>query len=132
MAGTKGQQRRFWSDEEKRSICMQTRASGTSVAQVARRHSMNSNLLFTWLRDPRFSSIGAKAPGGVDDDNIFLPVDVSASTFFSADGLGTDRSEDTRPVAQWIDIRLTDGRRILVEGPTSLSAVLGLIQGLLQ
>lgn len=95
---------------------------------------MNSNLLFTWLRDPRFSSASTKAPVGVEDCNIFLPVEVSGSTgaSHSADGLGTDRSADAQPVAQRIDIRLSDGRRILVEGSTSLSAVLGLIQGLLQ
>ena len=40
MAGTKGQKKRFWSDEEKRAICMQTLASGVSVAQVARRGSV--------------------------------------------------------------------------------------------
>ncbi|NSY40817.1 transposase, partial [Leisingera sp. ANG59] len=50
MAGKKGQKKRFWSDEEKRTICRQTRAPGVSVAQVARRYAMNSNLLFTWLR----------------------------------------------------------------------------------
>ena len=60
MTGMKGQKKRFWSDEEKRSICRQTRAPGVSVAQVARRYAMNSNLIFTWLRDPRF------APAEVD------------------------------------------------------------------
>ena len=55
MAGKKGQKKRFWSDEEKRTICLQTRAPGVSVAQVARRYSMNSNLDFTWLRAPRYA-----------------------------------------------------------------------------
>ena len=35
MAGKKGQKKRLWSNEEKQSICDQTRASGVSVAQVA-------------------------------------------------------------------------------------------------
>lgn len=56
MAGKKGQKKRFWSDEEKRRICGQARAPGVSGAQVARRYAMDSNLLFTWLRDPRFAS----------------------------------------------------------------------------
>ena len=47
MAGKKGQKKRFWSDEEKRSICNQTQVPGVSVAQVARRYSMNSNLIFS-------------------------------------------------------------------------------------
>ncbi|OSP49364.1 transposase, partial [Pseudoruegeria sp. SK021] len=42
--------------ERLRSICMQARVSGVSVAQVARRYAMNTNLIHKWLRDPRFSS----------------------------------------------------------------------------
>ncbi|WP_254604168.1 hypothetical protein [Leisingera sp. ANG59] len=34
-------------------------------------------------------------------------------------------------VAQRIDITLSAGRRIVVEGPTALSAVVGLVQGLM-
>ena len=30
-----------------------------------------------------------------------------------------------------VDITLSDGRRVLVEGPTALTAVLGLVQGLM-
>jgi len=47
--------KRLWTDEEKRSICLQTTARDVSVAQVARRYSMNANLIFTWLRDPRYA-----------------------------------------------------------------------------
>ncbi|SEW07244.1 hypothetical protein SAMN05444851_1224 [Aliiroseovarius sediminilitoris] len=36
MAGKKGQNKRFWSDEEKVSICAQTCAPGALVARVAR------------------------------------------------------------------------------------------------
>ena len=55
VAGKKGQKKRLWSDDEKRSICDQTLAAGVSVAQVARRYSMNANLIFKWLKDPRFA-----------------------------------------------------------------------------
>ena len=46
---------RLWIAEEKRSICAQTQAPGVSVAQVARRYSMNANLIFKWLKDPRYA-----------------------------------------------------------------------------
>ena len=62
---------RHWSDEEKRSICAQTRASGVSVAQVARRYALNANLIFKWLNDPRFSPDGVVA-----DEQTFLPVEI--------------------------------------------------------
>jgi transposase len=42
MAGKKGQKKRVWSDNEKRSICAQARVAGVSVAQVARRYAMNT------------------------------------------------------------------------------------------
>ncbi|MCP4099057.1 MAG: ISAs1 family transposase [Planctomycetaceae bacterium] len=38
--------RRTWSDDEKRSICLQTFAPGVSTAQVARRYAMNANAEF--------------------------------------------------------------------------------------
>ncbi len=55
--------KRLWTDEEKRSICFQTTASGVSVAQVARRCALKANLIFKWLRDPRFApeATGARA-----------------------------------------------------------------------
>ena len=42
LAGKKGQKKRFWSDDEKRSICAQTTVAGVSVAQIARRYAMNA------------------------------------------------------------------------------------------
>lgn len=39
ILGTKkDSKKRFWSDDEKRSICLQTEAPGVSVAKVARRN----------------------------------------------------------------------------------------------
>lgn len=58
--------RRSWTDAEKRAICLETLKDGVSVAAVARCHGMNSNLIFKWLRDPRY------APS----EPAFLPVDV--------------------------------------------------------
>jgi transposase len=128
MAGKKGQKKRFWSDDEKRSICAQTVASGVSVAQVARRYSMNANLIHTWLKDPRF----APAPEmddltpGVD----FLPVEIEGSV--TAPLLDNAQRLDATVSAQRVDITLSDGRRILVEGPTALSGVLTLVEGLMR
>ena len=36
--------KRLWTDEEKRSICVQTMTPGVSVAQVARRYAINANM----------------------------------------------------------------------------------------
>jgi len=73
MAGKKGQKKRLWSNDEKRSIREQTLTSGISVAQVARRYSMNANLIFKWLKDPRFApSARAPAPEGSALEGVFF------------------------------------------------------------
>jgi len=61
--------RRSWSDDEKRRIVAQTQVPGVSVSQVARRYDVNANLVFKWLRDPRYK------PPEVDVAR-FLPVEI--------------------------------------------------------
>lgn len=124
--------KRSWSDEEKREICQQTAVPGVSVAQIARRYAVNANLIFKWLKDPRFAPV---VEG--QDDNIeaggFLPIEIEGS---AAVAIGDERPLPTGPSdvpisANRVDITLSDGRRVLIEGPTALSAVLGLVQGLM-
>ena len=76
MAGKKGQKKRFWSDEEKISICLQTCAPGVSVAQVARRYAMNTNLIHKWLRDPKFAPDLKVAEEQTAPEPCFLPVEI--------------------------------------------------------
>ena len=66
---TRKRRRRIWEDEEKRRIVAQTRVRGVSVSQVARRYDVNANMVFKWLRDPRFKP-------AEDDLPSFLPVEV--------------------------------------------------------
>jgi transposase len=42
--------RRFRSLEEKQRIIAEATASGASVAAVARKHGVNANLVFAWMR----------------------------------------------------------------------------------
>lgn len=66
--------RRLWTDEEKRSICLQTIAPGVSVAQVALRYTVNANLIFKWLRDPKYRR---KPETGSEEAGLrFLPVEI--------------------------------------------------------
>ncbi len=68
--------KRLWTDEEKRSICFQTTAAGVSVAQVARRYAMNANMIFKWLRDPRYAPDPDAVEGLTADTPCFLPVEI--------------------------------------------------------
>ena len=132
MAGKKGQKKRFWADEEKRSICAQALAPGVSVAQVARRYAMNANLIFKWLKDFRFSPAAGETPGGPEGGSVFLPVEVSSSTERIDHGaMGTTVSTSAPLLAHRVDITLSDGRRVVVEGPTALLSVVGLVRGLM-
>lgn len=64
--------RRQYTERERRQILAEASAPGASVAEVARRHQMNHNVIFHWLRKRRVSTM--------------VPVEVIAS---SADALPT-------------------------------------------
>ena len=136
MAGKKGLKKRVWSDDEKRTICGQTLTPGVSVAQVARRYSMNANLIFKWLKDARFAPVegGSSPEDSITLEGVFLPVEIETTALERSaapariNGVAAHRGPTV--LAQRVDIALSDGRRILVEGPTSLASVVGLVQGL--
>ena len=114
---------------EKHTICAQARVASVSVAQVARRYMMNANLIHKWLRDPRFAADVSDDVLEIDEVSAFLPVEIE----------GVDSSLTSVPPpaleaplsAQRVDITLSDGRRILVEGPTALSGILALVEGVM-
>ncbi len=113
---TKRRKRRVWSDDEKRMICGQTRVTGVSVSQVARRYDVNANLVFAWLRDPRFADVGAA------DVARFLPVDIVAEA----------KAPMAGPVADsCIEIELAGGHRMRINGGYDPEALARLIRGLL-
>ena len=142
MTGIKGGKKRFWSLEEKYSICNQARAAGVSVAQVARRYSMNANLIHKWLRDPRFATSDNRLPDTGPDmgpdmgleleaTRSFLPIEIE-DAIPSSNEPAVVSSANIPASAQRIDITLSDGRRILVEGPTPLTTVITLVEGLMR
>ena len=89
---------------------------------------MNANLIHTWLREPRFAPSDIEPENDIEASDFLevavassdLPVVPSTGMVVAADGLSATR----------VDITLSDGRRILVEGPTALAAVVSLVQGL--
>lgn len=112
--------KRLWSDDEKRSICFQTTAAGVSVAQVARRYAMNANLIFKWLRDPRFAPDLSSA-SALAEEGRFLPVEIVADVKAP---LGAPA------VVGHIEIELAGGHRMRISGRYDPDAVARLIRGL--
>lgn len=53
LAAKDGVKRRAWSLEERQRIVAEALTPGASVASVARRHGLNANLIFKWLRRSR-------------------------------------------------------------------------------
>ena len=111
--------RRLWTDEEKRSICLQTTAPGVSVAQVALRYTVNANLIFNWLRDPKYRP---KPGTGSEDAGLgFLPVEIvkEAPVMRQVPAAGNH-----------IEIDLADGHRMRISGSYDPEALARLIRGL--
>jgi len=81
-SGPARRKRRSWSFEEKRRIVDESLEDGASIAEVARRHDLNANQLFTWRRHFGF------APQGRDLNDLapILPVTIVADTTASVHG----------------------------------------------
>jgi transposase len=116
--------KRLWTDEEKRSICFQTTAPGVSVAQVARRYAVNANLIFKWLRDPRYAPDAAAMPSAVVEPR-FLPVEIVSQV------QNSDMPPPVTPMsaAGAIEIELAGGHRMRITGSYDPEALARLIRG---
>ncbi|MEK4031583.1 transposase [Methylocystis sp. IM3] len=104
--------RRSWTLEEKRGIVGECLEGGASIAEVARRHDLNANQLFSWRRQ---FGVEAAAPKELAP---ILPVTISRDA--TADY--SDRGSNGQ-----MEIVLAGGDRILVWAdvePAALSRVL--------
>ncbi len=100
----------------------QTRVPGVSVSQVARRYDVNANLVFKWLRDPRFE------PTPVEDGaTSFLPVEVvAAPALRPIDPLVIESKASEAK----IEISLPNGHRVSVSGSYDPDAPCRIVRGL--
>src|SRR5829696_3751682 len=110
--------RRFWSAEEKRQMVSETLAPGASVSVVARRHDVNSNLLFTWRRQ-----IGAAA-GVAGEAVTFVPAVIGAGSAPSI--------SPASGVAGRMEIVLAEGHRIIADKDVDAAALARVVKVLLR
>ncbi|MBB3146701.1 hypothetical protein FHS21_003117 [Phyllobacterium trifolii] len=73
--------RRFWSSEDKWRIVEEAQVPGNSVAEVARRRGINSNLLLRWIRAAEAGEHGDRPASLVllpepSADQEFIPIGV--------------------------------------------------------
>ena len=107
--------RRSWTRDEKRRIVDESLQEGASIADVARRHELNANLLFTWRRKM-----------GVEPTERKDPLEIVPVTI--ARGLAT---EGRCPAAAGrMEIVLSEGDRIIVWADVETAALARVLQAL--
>jgi len=129
-AGSRRRRRR-WSDEDKARIVGECDRPGASVSMVARRHDLNTNLLFSWRRQFRDRQCGA-------DEINFVPA-VIAPQEPAVDRPAAMPAEPQPVLASRalpgpsgrIEIVLGGSRRIIVDedvSATALARVIGVLE----
>ncbi len=123
-AGSRGGgRRRHWSDEDKARIVAECDAPGSSVSLVARRHNLNTNLLFSWRRQLR------DRQGGTGEIS-FVPAVIARQEPAGDRPAEMPRepqpglvvTSPSRPPCR-IEIVLSDSRRIIVDEGVSAAAL---------
>jgi transposase len=118
-----GRRRRRWSDEDKARIVAECSAPGASVSMVARRHDLNTNLLFSWRRQFR------QRPGGSGEASL-VPAVITAKEPVEDRPAETPRERQIdlasnsapRPTGR-IEIVLDSSRRIIVDQDVTAAAL---------
>jgi transposase len=80
-AAKDGGTRRTWSLEERERIVAEALAPGASVAAVARRHGLNANLIFKWLRRSREGWLDRRRAPATETTIAKLSPELAAQTF---------------------------------------------------
>ena len=110
-----GRKRRSWTRDEKRRIVEESLEEGASIAEVARRHELNANLLFTWRR-----KLGVE-PSEQNDPMGILPVTIAPE--LAAEGHCPD-------AAGQMEIVLSEGDRIIVWADVETAALTRVLKAL--
>lgn len=111
----RGRRRRSWGLDEKRRIVDESLEDGASLAEVARRHDLNANQLFTWRRQ-----FGVE-PDEPRDLAPILPVTITSDM--------TAEDSDPGSIGQ-MEIVLADGDRILVWSDVETAALTRVLKAL--
>jgi transposase len=101
---TSSRQRRRFSLEYKRRVVEETLSGPESVSVVARRHDLNTNLLFTWRRQYQRGAL----EGGTGQDLALVPIKI-----------GLPACSRTEPMPQpeaELELMLASGHRVCVRG----------------
>src|SRR5271165_2462016 len=76
-----GERRRTRSLDERKRIVVEALAPGASVAAVARRHGLNANLIFKWIRRSREGWLDRRRSPPKETAGATMPPEPVAPTF---------------------------------------------------
>jgi transposase len=118
-----GRRRRHWSDDDKARIVAECDRPDMSVSLVARRHDLNTNLLFSWRRQ------FLERPRGTGEVS-FVPAVIAPQELVGERPAEMPREPQTqlagnsapRPTGR-IEIVLSDSRRVIVDQDVSTAAL---------
>jgi transposase len=117
--GLQGRRRRqLWSIDRKRRIIAESFEPGASVAEVARRHGVNANLLFTWRRQH-----GAAKMADSRESPQLVPVTITTEPVSSIPAV-------TSEAVGRMEIVLGAGERIIVGADVDTTALARVIKAL--
>jgi transposase len=100
-----GSGRRQWTTAQKVQIVEESLVPGASVAEVARRHNINPNLIYAWRRRPKTGAASSAAEG----QSRFALVAVTA-----AGGTPRPIGNDKYDAGSMIEVVLRNGRVLRV------------------
>jgi transposase len=107
--------RRSWTLEDKRRIVDESLVDGASLAEVARRHDLNANQLFTWRRQCGIEPVEPKDPAPI------LPVTITSER----------AANESEPESSGhMEIVLAEGDRILVWSDVETAALTRVLKAL--
>lgn len=129
--GDSGRRRRHWSDDDKARIVAECSVPGASVSMVARRHDLNTNLLFSWRRQLRERQTDSGEIGFVPA--LIAPQEPTAdqpAAMPREPQPGVSSNLSPRPTGR-IEIVLDNSRRIIIDQDVTavaLARVIGVLE----
>ncbi len=118
---TRRRSHRRWTDEQKHRMIAECDEPGASVSIVARRHDVNTNMLFNWRRSLRRAE-NAAVPELVAFVPAVITPDPSQPWPVPQEVPRRKKGGSTRPACS-IEIVLTDGCRVVVGGDVRSAAL---------
>jgi transposase len=111
------ERRRRWSDEKKRAIVMSVGIDGATMSDVARRHDVTRQQIYTWRGELKKKDLSSQS-----SNMAFVPVEIAAlqDAPVGGDALGG--------VAGMIELRMNCGRSLRFDGGIDTALLTRLIR----